>query len=372
MSVDGLNDHQNILAIITLLSLSLPVVYLKRKNLPAYLGIVYFVFLNGWIRKDRHTLVILTLAFFVLAYSAVVLLNNIKESTNDKERIFNKIMFLISTIFIFTTIFAFRAFNINLFSLDLRDDALSTPVYFNDHITNKWNVDAARIREEFREDYISNIRNGKKLLVLPWATHLPDVFGVDPIYIPMIHLYQSYTEFAEEESINFLDINHGEFNILIHNNNIDNRLYLSEMPEFILDILNNYKFVNEDNGSVLLYPNNEYNPVQCSESGNKTNMIKIKTDESAIKKLNSALVKPDEICISFTLDSGENISHRTFKSQLERGIIVSPYLENSNNIRKYLEDGISKKIELDTVSVYYCKNNESLEIKYIKELTCNL
>lgn len=96
-------------------------------------------------------------------------------------------------------------------------------------------------------------------------------------------------------------------------------------------------------------------------------LVKIEIEENILKKIISKIFKEYPICID-VIDSEKNsFTYRTFRSQLKQGIIVKPFLSNTEDIINYFNGNINS---IESFSIKYC-NGSYINQKSIKYFYCD-
>lgn len=372
MALEDLTRYSYITSVITLIGFIIPIFYLKKKTLIPFFVLVYFAFVNGWTRHDKHVLETTLIIFFITCISAYTLINQ-KYLFQICVGLKNKLALIIIILALIGCYFNYSAFGVNLTDFNFKGTAFSDPIFTSQNTTHYYALDSNNIRNSVGSGFISNLNKSNKILVLPWGNHLSDVFDKDRIYLPYLQMYQSYTPEAERLSETILEENYNDTNLLIHAFAIDNRLYFSEMPNFTLDILKNYQYINYDNELLLLGKKNQpFQQVQCIETQNleETNFMQIYIEETLFEEIKAKVFKPTEICINITNQNNDVITKRVYDSQLKRGIIIDPVLTNVEDLKKYFYDNTSNR--MISYSITYCNTSRSLPIIQEKYYKCDI
>jgi len=361
MSTDTLTSYQNLSNTLLIVSFVLPIYLLRKKFFIPYFVLVYFSLLLGWTRRDSHILV--TSAFCLFIVSLVI-------SSLDIAKFKSKAILLISLCLIFIGVGAFESMNSSLIRIKPDFAALEYPFFRSQNNVDNVSKDFAKIKSSFNESFINKINESQSLTVLPWAVHLSAVFNKPSLNISHLQVFQSYSPLAEKSTIKKLKENYKTNSLLMHDGTIDGRIYMSEMPLLTLNIQKNYKVEATQENFLLLSRNSDnFSEVSCKDSNTEnSNLNKIIIKENLYDKLKRFLYKPNSICLNISDNRGNTFTMKTYKSQLERGIVTSGFIGDTYDLNLYYE---GSKREININRIYNCETDKEIKVVGIENLICN-
>lgn len=346
----------NILNFILLLGYFFGLFFLQKRYYLPYLFLCYTVFLYEWVRNDKgHVIIPL---FFILVIIYFFIYNILTEKYIIKFISVKKI----SIGFIFAVLLILVLYiRLSLLPMSLLGkfnySFFKTPFWKIENGYEKTEESLNKLNSAIPISMRSAIKKENKcLMAIPNFSAIPLALDICQVHLFNLQLYSSYTENSDKENINILKNSYPNVKIIIDNTRIDNRIYLSESPLFLRSILKNFEIELFEKKYLLLKPSsNIWKDVSCVKSDSfNSNFAKINFNDSMYSKFEKVFFKGPEVCIK-TDDS----LNRTYKTQLSRGIITKPYINNTSDLYNYLDN--KKQKDIGKFEILYCKNDNIIE-----------
>ena len=356
-----------ILNLILIFGLFLNFSVLKKRSFLPYAFVSYIAVSYGWIRNDGHVLA--TNLFVLMALLLFVYLIFKQKNKFVFQLNFINIRLALAIILIPISLYTINHLGIDILKFHINFNFFKNPI---------WNVEDAYAETtkelekmnmqipELIKNYIQ--KDTKCLMIIPDKSAIPLALNKCQIHQINLQLYSNYTPNSDKQNIEILSKNYPNSRILIHSGVIDNRIFLSETPLFIMNIYKNFKVALFENGYLLLEPKNQkWKKLNCLASSlNEYNFIRVDVDESILYKIESLLFKGPEICLNF--EDTNSKKKRTFLSQLKNGLIVNPFISNVDGLYAYFQ-GNQKQI--DNFKITECSDKKSFFDTRIDYLKCD-
>ena len=372
MAINMQTPSDYMINLILVFGLTLNFLILKPKNYLPYIFLSYTAVLYGWVRNDGH---ILSTNVYILASLAAFV-----NSTPEKLPFFKKLKIkqvynaglFFAGIFLVISYLNFLDYKVDLLKPNLEFNFFKKPVWRAEAGFEETKKDLAVLSSSIPPSIKKSVQKDNGcLMVVPDKSAIPLALDKCQVHLVYLQLYSNYPDNSDELNINKLKQNYPKVKILFHDGAIDNRIYLSETPLFMLSIYKNFEVEYFENGLLLLKPKNEkWQDIECLESEkSKSNFLKAQVRYTPYKKIKSLVYKDPELCVEYTDPStGQKIEKRTFRTQLKRGIATEPFLLNINDLFNYFEK--EKKKSLAELNLKKCGTGKSVAVENIGYFSC--
>lgn len=373
MAVNMQTRSEYIINFILVFGLALNFLILKPKNYLPYIFLSYTAVLYGWVRNDGHIIStnVYLLASLVAYINAnpvnIVFLKKLKISHVYKAGLF------FAGIFLVISYLHFLDYKVDLLKPNFEFNFFKKPIWQVEAGFEETKSDLAILASSIPPSIKESIQNNNDcLMVIPDKSAIPLALDKCQIHLAYLQLYSNYPENSDELNINKLKQNYPKIKILFHDGAIDNRIYLSETPLLMLNIYKNFEVDKFENGFLPLKPKNViWQDVKCLASQKEaSNFMKARVQYTLYKKIKSLVYKDPDLCIEYADPAtGQKIEKRTFRNQLERGVVTEPFLLNINDLFSYFGKG--EKKYLDEFGVKKCGTGKFFTIENVEYFSCH-
>jgi len=372
MAINLQSPSDYMINLFLVLGLALNFIILKPKNYFPYIFLSYTAILYGWVRNDGH---ILSTNVFILA-SLVAFVNSTPQKLpffgKLKEKQAYNVGLFFAGIFLVISYLHFLDYKIDLLKPNLEFNFFKKPLWHTGKGFKETEDDLVALNSSIPLSIEESVQEHNNcLLVIPVKSSIPLALNKCQIHLAYLQLYSNYPDNSDELNIDRVRKIYPNIKILFHDGAIDNRIYLSETPLFMLSIYKNFEIEKFESGFLLLKPKNEkWQDIECSKNEkNKSNLLKAQVKYSLYKKIKSLVYKDPELCVEYTDPStGQKIEKRTFRTQLKRGIATEPFLLNINDLFNYFEK--EKKKSLAELNLKKCGTGKSVAVENIGYFSC--
>ncbi|MBD3244459.1 MAG: hypothetical protein GF335_00510 [Candidatus Moranbacteria bacterium] len=314
---------------------------LKKKNYPSYLILSYFAILYGFVRNDLHVLTSLQYMFTVLVVFVYYALNKKNLTKKNKKLAFDYKLILGIFCLAFIHLHLISNYKQNFLKPDVRLSFLKSPIWKTDQYLKKAEKNLDTGKKMIPNKIEKSIKNSSKcLMVIPNFSSVPLFVHTCQVHNVYLQYFSNYPDNSDQLNIEKIKKQYPDnLNILFHNGSIDGRIYLSESPKLLLAILKNYKLELKENQYLLLTPKNKrWQDIECKKSSKENhNFVQIHLKESILEKIKKTIYKPTKTYIHLQINDKTQIK-RTYRSQLEYGIITDPYFQDTQDIAEFLNN----------------------------------
>jgi len=217
------------------------------------------------------------------------------------------------------------------------------------------------------------------LMSLPNYSAIPLALNKPQLHLAYLQLYANSPNNADGMNIEAVKSVYPNIKIIIHDKSVDKRIFLSENPLLLLSIYKNFQIETFEKKLLLLTPkNSSWENINCIKKNKdeEYNFTKIYLEKSFFEKIAATFYKGKEICLEFLDDSTNKTDYkRTYYSQLEKGIVTTPFSIKVNDVLSYLKDGEVKTLEKFNIrncsDIINKHDSNSLEINREEYFLCN-
>jgi len=372
MAINIQSPSDYLINLVLVLALALNFIVLKPKNYLPYIFLSYTAVLYGWVRNDGH--IFSTNAYILFALAAFVNSSPQKISFLTKLKpkfIYNAGLFFAGIFFVISYLH-FLDYKIDLLKPNLDLNFFRKPVWRTSAGFQETKDDLAKLRSSVPLSITQSIQKDDScLMVVPDKSAIPLALEKCQIHLAYLQLYSNYPENSDRLNIENLKRNYPQTKILFHDGAIDNRIYLSETPLFLLDVFKNFEIDRFESNFLLLKPRNKkWQDAECAESEKKdSNFLKAQVKYSSYKKIKSLIYKDPELCVEYAdPTTGQKIEKRIFRSQLERGVMTEPFLLNVNDLFSYFSNGENRTLE--KLEIKRCAGSNSFTVENVEYFSC--
>jgi len=373
MAINTQTPSDYMINLILVLGLALNFLILKPKNYLPYIFLSYTAVLYGWVRNDGH---ILSTNVYILA-SLVAFVNSAPEKLPflkklKAKHVYNAGLFF-AGIFLVISYLHFLDYKVDLLKPNFEFNFFKKPVWQTKTAFNETKDDLATLNSSIPPSIKESIQKDSScLMVIPDKSAIPLALNKCQVPLAYLQLYSNYPDNSDKLNIANMKKDYPNIKILFHDGAIDNRIYLSETPLFMLNIYKNFEIDKLESGFLLLRPRNEkWQDVECLKSEKRaSNFLKAQVQYTLYKKIKSLVYKDPELCVEYTDPAtGQKMEKRTFRTQLKRGIVTKPFLLNINDLFSYFGKGEEKS--LDEFGVKKCGTGQDVAIENIEYFSCH-
>ncbi|MDD3887307.1 MAG: hypothetical protein PHN19_00840 [Patescibacteria group bacterium] len=356
MSLNDQTLFEYVLNFILVLGFLFGFIFLRKINYAPYLLLCYFAFLYGWIRNDQHILPTLILILLIICYFIYTNLEKSKLFIIKNRTIKINVCLILALGLIIVLQMRLLFFSINLFRPDLNLNFFSLPFWKIQSGLENTQKNLQSQSEQIPRSIRKIIKKNKKcLMVLPNKSIIPVALNTCQIHLINLQLYSSYLADSDMLNRDVLKEKYPHVRILLHDEVIDYRLFFSETPMFAESIIKNFEIDKFDDGYLLLKPKyKKWHDISCNISNSSQyNLVRYKFDRSFLDNIRTFFYKGSEIYIeSIDKNTNSHLVNRTYYSQLEKGIIVKPFLRDLSDFYQYLKTKNKSKSSEDFKIIY--------------------
>jgi hypothetical protein len=359
MAISPFGVEPYIFVSVLFLCLLTALIFIKEIRIPVLIvaPTLFMTFKGSFVRADYHML------FFFSAFPLILTCIPIgvrTKSITSKNLLFISLILLSLIISYWSNkIFA----NCFLFNIKQGHEILSTYVrtgikgYIEERM-NQSKENLAIISKNI-DIKIKDAAKGHWMAVIPWALAIPEAINAKPLFYPSLQFYSGYTEGLDKANLKYFKMLDEKSYVLLEFVSIDGRYPLYDAPRTYEWLLANYQVIENSEKYILLGKSKKTTNIVCKEPFlvgsraeiNLKDQEPLQNDERTGKiqfkrlivknlvgikyALRALLLRAPYTFIKLELSNGEIYKFRIFPELLQRGLWLSPFIRNQNDIKSW-------------------------------------